>query len=169
MHIEDGPGSLRTVFFYQAKKGMVKAIMKLKTLFVALAAVFGMLFCANLDAQQINPDKVKFKVGTPSHAVKTFFRSMANADFATAKKYVGVKELQDMITMLEQLVKELPEMKDDAKKEFSPIYNSLKFKAERIDGNTAEVDYSYTDNKTKKTVNETTKLKKVNGVWKLVE
>lgn len=144
-------------------------MMKLKTLFVALAAVFGMLFCANLDAQQINPDKVKFKVGTPSHAVKTFFRSMANADFATAKNYVAAKEMQDMLTMLEQLAKEAPEVAAEAKKEFAGIYNSMKFKAEKINGDTAEVTVSAVNPETGKPEDDTLKLKKVNGIWKIVE
>ena len=143
--------------------------MKLKTLFVALAAVFGMLFCANLDAQQINPDKVKFKVGTPSHAVKTFFRSMANADFATAKNYVAAKEMQDVLTMLEQLAKEAPEVAAEAKKEFAGIYNSMKFKAEKINGDTAEVTVSAVNPENGKTEDDTLKLKKVNGIWKIVE
>ena len=143
--------------------------MKLKTLFVALAAVFGMLFCANLDAQQINPDKVKFKVGTPSHAVKTFFRSMANADFATAKNYVAAKEMQDMLTMLEQLAKEAPEVAAEAKKEFAGIYNSMKFKGEKINGDTAEVTVSAVNPETGKPEDDTLKLKKVNGIWKIVE
>lgn len=144
-------------------------MMKLKTLFVALAAVLGMLFCANLDAQQINPDKVKFKVGTPSHAVKTFFRSMANADFATAKNYVAAKEMQDMLTMLEQLAKEAPEVAAEAKKEFAGIYNSMKFKAEKINGDTAEVTVSAVNPETGKPEDDTLKLKKVNGIWKIVE
>ena len=143
--------------------------MKLKTLFVALAAVFGMLFCSTLDAQQINPDKVKFKVGTPSHAVKTFFRSMANADFATAKNYVAAKEMQDMLTMLEQLAKEAPEVAAEAKKEFAGIYNSMKFKAEKINGDTAEVTVSAVNPETGKPEDDTLKLKKVNGIWKIVE
>lgn len=144
-------------------------MMKLKTLFVALAAVLGMLFCANLDAQQINPDKVKFKVGTPSHAVKTFFRSMANADFATAKNYVAAKEMQDMLTMLEQLAKEAPEVAAEAKKEFAGIYNSMKFKGEKINGDTAEVTVSAVNPETGKPEDDTLKLKKVNGIWKIVE
>ena len=144
-------------------------MMKLKTLFVALAAVFGMLFCANLDAQQINPDKVKFKVGTPSHAVKTFFRSMANADFATAKNYVAAKELQDMLTMLEQLAKDAPEVAAEANKGFAGIYNSMKFKAEKINGDTAEVTVSAVNPETGKPEDDTLKLKKVNGIWKIVE
>ena len=143
--------------------------MKLKTLFVALAAVLGMLFCANLDAQQINPDKVKFKVGTPSHAVKTFFRSMANADFATAKNYVAAKEMQDMLTMLEQLAKEAPEVAAEAKKEFAGIYKSMKFKGEKINGDTAEVTVSAVNPETGKPEDDTLKLKKVNGIWKIVE
>ena len=140
-------------------------MMKLKTLFVALAAVLGMLFCSTLDAQQINPDKV----GTPSHAVKTFFRSMANADFATAKNYVAAKELQGMLTMLEQLAKEAPEVAAEAKKEFAGIYNSMKFKAEKINGDTAEVTVSAVNPETGKPEDDTLKLKKVNGIWKIVE
>ena len=140
-------------------------MMKLKTLFVALAAVLGMLFCSTLDAQQINPDKV----GTPSHAVKTFFRSMANADFATAKNYVAAKEMQGMLTMLEQLAKEAPEVAAEAKKEFAGIYNSMKFKAEKINGDTAEVTVSAVNPETGKPEDDTLKLKKVNGIWKIVE
>ena len=143
--------------------------MKLKTLFVALAAVFGRLFCAHLDAQQINPDQVKFKVGTPSHAVKTFFRSMANADFATAKNYVAAKEVEGMIALLEQLVKEAPEVAADAKKEFAGILKSMKFKAEKINGDTAEVMISLVNPETGKPEDDTLKLKKVNGIWKIVE
>lgn len=143
--------------------------MKLKTLFVALAAVFGMLFCANLDAQQINPDQVKFKVGTPSHAVKTFFRSMANADLATAKKYIASKELEGMITMLEQLAKDAPDMVDEMKKIFSTNYKSMKFKSEKINGDTAEVTVSVINPKTGKPEDDTLKLKKVNGVWKITD
>ena len=139
--------------------------MKLKTLFVALAAVLGMLFCSTLDAQQINPDKV----GTPSHAVKTFFRSMANADFATAKNYVAAKEMQDMLTMLEQLVKEAPEVAAEAKKEFAGILKSMKFKAEKINGDTAEVTVSAVNPENGKTEDDTLKLKKVKGIWKIVE
>ena len=140
-------------------------MMKLKTLFVALAAVLGMLFCSTLDAQQINPDKV----GTPSHAVKTFFRSMANADFATAKNYVAAKEMQDMLTMLEQLVKEAPEVAAEAKKEFAGILKSMKFKAEKINGDTAEVTVSAVNPENGKTEDDTLKLKKVKGIWKIVE
>ena len=140
-------------------------MMKLKTLFVALAAVLGMLFCSTLDAQQINPDKV----GTPSHAVKTFFRSMANADFATAKNYVAAKEMQDMLTMLEQLAKEAPEVAAEAKKEFAGILKSMKFKAEKINGDTAEVTVSAVNPENGKTEDDTLKLKKVNGIWKIVE
>lgn len=139
--------------------------MKLKTLFVALAAVLGMLFCSTLDAQQINPDKV----GTPSHAVKTFFRSMANADFATAKNYVAAKEMQGMLTMLEQLAKEAPEVAAEAKKEFAGILKSMKFKAEKINGDTAEVTISAVNPETGKPEDDTLKLKKVNGIWKIVE
>lgn len=143
--------------------------MKLKTLFVAISAVFAMLFCCSLDAQQINPDKVKFKVGTPSHAVKTFFRSMANADFATAKKFVAAKELEGMIALLEQLAKEAPEVAAEAKKEFAGIYNSMKFKGEKINGDTAEVTASATNPETGKTEDDTLKLKKVNGIWKITD
>lgn len=139
--------------------------MKLKTLFVALAAVFAMLFCCSLDAQQVNPDKV----GTPSHAVKTFFRSMANADLATAKKYIASKELEGMITLLEQLAKEAPEMVDEMKKVFSTTSNSLKFKSEKINGDTAEVTASATNPETGKTEDDTLKLKKVNGIWKITD
>lgn len=144
---------------------MVKAIMKLKTLFVALAAVFGMLFCANLDAQQINPDKV----GTPAHSVKTFFRSMANADLATAKKYIASKELVGMITLLEQLAKDAPDMVDEMKKVFATTSNSLKFKSEKINGDTAEVTVSAVNPETGKPEDDTLKLKKVNGVWKITD
>lgn len=139
--------------------------MKLKTLFVALAAVFGMLFCANLDAQQINPDKV----GTPAHSIKTFFRSVANADLATAKKYVASKELEGMITLLEQLAKDAPDMVDEMKKEFSATANSMKFKTEKINGDTAEVVASAINPKNGKPEEMTLKLKKVNGVWKIVD
>ena len=144
---------------------MVKAIMKLKTLFVVLAAVFGMLFCANLDAQQINPDKV----GTPAHSVKAFFRAMSNADFATAKKYVASKEHANMITLLEQLVKEMPEMMDEVKKEFSATANSMKFKSEKINGDVAEIKASAVNPETGKTEEIPLKLKKVNGIWKITE
>lgn len=140
-------------------------MMKLKALFVALAAVFGMLFCSTLDAQQINPDKV----GTPSHAVKTFFRSMANADFSTAKNYVAAKELEGMIALLEQLVKEAPEVAAEAKKEFAGFLKSMKFKAEKINGDTAEVTVSAVNPETGKPEDDTLKLKKVKGIWKIVE
>lgn len=140
-------------------------MMKLKTLFVALAAVLGMLFCSTLDAQQINPDKV----GTPAYSIKTFFRSMANADFSTAKNYVAVKELEGMIALLEQLAKEAPEVAAEAKKEFAGIFKSMKFKAEKINGDTAEVTVSAVNPETGKPEDDTLKLKKVNGIWKIVE
>ena len=94
---------------------------------------------------------------------------MANADLATAKKYIASKELEGMITLLEQLAKDAPDMVDEMKKVFSTTSNSLKFKSEKINGDTAEVTVSAINPETGKTEDDTLKLKKVNGVWKITD
>ncbi len=138
--------------------------MKLKVLFVAVTALFGMFFCASLDAQQVNPDKV----GTPAHTVKTFFRSMAQADFAAAKNYAGSQEGTRTVSMLEQMAKQAPDIAAEMKKQFDAVLKSLKFKSEKINGDTAEVVFTCLNPKTGKANDETVRLKKVNGVWKII-
>ncbi len=162
--MEDGPGSLRTVFLLFNKR-KDNTIMKLKALFVAVAAMIGMVFCASLDAQQVNPDKV----GTPAHTVKTFFRSMAQADFATAKNCVSSQDLTSMVTMMEQMTNNSPETAAKMKKQFAKVFKALKIKSEKINGDTAEVVIACVDPITQKTEDETVKLKKVNGAWKIVK
>ena len=104
--------------------------------------------------------------GTPSFVVKSFYTAMAKADFSEAKKHIIAKELVDMIKALEELIKEVPELKEDTKKEFAPQAKA-KFISEKITGDKAEVVYSFLhEGKTKK---ETVKLKKVKNEWKIDE
>ena len=109
---------------------------------------------------------VEDTAGTPSFAVKSFYTAMAKADFSQAKKYLIAQELIDMIKGLEELIKEVPELKEDTKKEFA-AQAKAKFISEKITGDKAEVVYSFLhEGKTKK---ETVKLKKVKNEWKIDE
>ena len=71
-----------------------------------------------------------------------------------------------VIKALEELIKEVPELKEDTKKEFA-AQAKAKFISEKITGDKAEVVYSFLhEGKTKK---ETVKLKKVKNEWKIDE
>ena len=106
------------------------------------------------------------KAGTPSNTVKTFFTSMANTDFAAAKKCVKADELKQMITALEKLIKEVPDLKKDTAEEYAPMVKA-QYLAEKITGSKAEVTISY---KTSKGVKkETYKLEKSGSQWVIAD
>ena len=104
--------------------------------------------------------------GTPSHAVKTFYTSMAKTDFSTAKKYVQAKELVDMITSVESLSKEVPDLKKETTEQFSP-FAKAKYLSEKVTGGEAEVTYSVQEKG--KVKRETLRLRKIGGIWKITE
>ena len=70
-------------------------------------------------------------------------------DFATAKKCLAVKELQQMISFLEETVKKNPSSKSDVKEEYAPMAAG-KFATAKITGNTAKVTVTYTVKKKQK-------------------
>ncbi|MBR2624975.1 MAG: DUF4878 domain-containing protein [Lentisphaeria bacterium] len=128
-----------------------------KSVCMLLCAVFCTLLSFAAGGKEI-------KAGTPAHCVKTFYNCMANGDFAKAQKLINTKELQDMIKLLEALVKETPDLKKDAGAEFSAI-SKCEIVSEKIDGNTAKVVISYQDKGKEK--KDTVNLKKINGIWKI--
>jgi acid phosphatase family membrane protein YuiD len=108
----------------------------------------------------------EIKNGTPSQAVKTFFISMAKADLTTAEKVVGNKEIAAMLKMINDVIKETPEYKNELLKEFAG-YDKVEIISEKISGNSAIVVVKYpAQGKTEKM---TLKLSKVAGGWKIVE
>ena len=108
----------------------------------------------------------EIKEGTPSYSVKTFFDSMAKADIAKAKTVIESREVVGMLEFIEAAIKETPELKSDTVKEFAH-YAAAKFISEKISGNTAEVVVSIKEKGKEK--KEIYKLKKLGGIWKLVE
>ena len=76
------------------------------------------------------------------------------------------KELEQLINFLENMIKETPELKEDAKKDFEPMAKG-KIVSEKITGEKAEVVWSYTDHK--KPQKTTYKLQKLKGTWNLVD
>lgn len=141
--------------------------MKIKmflAMFISAAALF---FCTAQEAKEQKTES--HKPGTPAYTVVAYYRAMANADLAAAKKLVGPEELQKMITMLEDFVKEMPEFVDEIKSEYAPVYKSLKIRSQKIEGNTAVVEISLLNTETGKVVNSKHGLKKVKGVWVLEE
>ena len=120
-------------------------------------------------ATKATADALK-KVSTPSNAVKMFYSAMAKADFAAAKKYVKAHELKKMIEALEELAKEMPEMKAEAAKDFAPMAQG-KVLSEKITDNKAEVVYSYKVKEKNKEVTkkETYKLEKSGKHWIIIE
>ncbi len=103
---------------------------------------------------------------SPEEIVKMYYTAMANCDFVTAKKCLAVKELQQMLSFLEETVKKNPSSKSDIKEEYAPMAAG-KFAPAKITGNTAEVTFTYTVNKKQK--KETHTLKKIDGSWKIEE
>lgn len=99
----------------------------------------------------------------PDAVVKTYYAAMAKCDFATAKKCLATKELQQMISFLEETVKKNPSSKSDVKEEYAPMAAG-KFATAKITGNTAKVTVTYTVKKKQK--KETHTLKKVDNTWK---
>ena len=145
--------------------------MKIRSL-VAVLSVLGAFVLAlpsvaaekNAEPQAVGKD-VKSQA-TPSAAVKTFAVALGKADFATAKKCIADKEMVAMIATVEELIKEVPELKQDVIKEFAGIAN-LKVVSEKITGDTAEVVVLFKEkNKEKR---DTMKLKKFGNDWKIVE
>ncbi len=108
----------------------------------------------------------EIKNGTPSHAVKTFFISMAKADLTTAEKVVGDKEIAAMLKMIHEVIKDTPEYRNEVLKEFAG-YDKVEIISERISGNSATVEAKYQAKG--KIEKMTLKLNKVGGVWKIVE
>ena len=133
--------------------------------FAILAAITLSIFFADLSAAEKKPAP-----DTPSVAVKTFFAAMVKGDFAKAKSLIEIKELAQMLTGIEQMIKEEPEIKNDILKDTAKLFDPMskaKIVSEKITGDTAEVVISYIENE--KTEQDTIKLKKVSGKWKLVE
>ena len=92
---------------------------------------------------------------------------MKKGEFATAKRYVQTKELLDLITGVENLAKEVPELKADCVKIFTAAAAG-KAVSEKITGDTAEVVWTYREPETKKMEKDTIKLKKISGIWKIL-
>ena len=106
------------------------------------------------------------KNNRPEDVVKTYYAAMAKCDFATAKKCLAAKELQQMISFLEATVKKNPASKSDVAEEFVPMAAG-KFEPAKITGNTAKVTFTYTVKKKQK--KEVHTLKKVDNTWKIEE
>ena len=102
----------------------------------------------------------------PEAVVKAFYAAMAKCDFATAKKCLTAKGLQQSISFLEETVKKNPSSKSNVKEEYAPMAAG-KFVATKITGNTAKVTVSYTVKK--KQIRNTLTLKKVDNTWKIKE
>lgn len=126
-----------------------------KTLLLLAVSALAMLPGSDLYAAQK-------KVLSPADTIKAFHTAMANCDFASAKKYVEADEMKKMIAALETLIKEVPSLKEDTKKDFTPLVNA-KIVSEKITGNKATVVFTYA--KGKKTTKETLNLKKRNNIW----
>ncbi len=104
----------------------------------------------------------------PGTVVKEFFTLMSKAEWTAAKKHLAGKELQQMISGLESIYKELSaaEKKSDALESFG-AQAKLKVVSEKITGDKAVVTVTYQEKK--KTKKESYNLKKVNGAWKIVD
>ena len=104
----------------------------------------------------------------PGAVVKEFFTLMSKAEWTAAKKHLAGKELQQMISGLESIYKELSaaEKKSDALESFG-AQAKLKVVSEKITGDKAVVTVTYQEKK--KTKKESYNLKKVNGAWKIVD
>ena len=85
----------------------------------------------------------------PDAVVKAYYAAMAKCDFVTAKKCLAAKELQQMISFLEETVKKNPSSKSDVKEEYAPMAAG-KFATAKITGNTAKVTVTYTVKKKQK-------------------
>ena len=91
---------------------------------------------------------------------------MAKADLTTAEKVVGDKEIAAMLKMINEVIKDTPEYRNEVLKEFAG-YDKVEIISERISGNSATVEAKY---QAKGKIEKTTlKLNKVGGVWKIVE
>ncbi|MBE6356027.1 MAG: DUF4878 domain-containing protein [Lentisphaerae bacterium] len=134
--------------------------MLTKKIFAMFTFAAAMLFTVTLRAQGK-------EISAPEKALKTFFTSMANADFAAAKKCVEAKELISMLSLLEQLAKENPETKADAAAEFAPMLKA-ETKLVEIKGDIAKIEATVISRKNKKST-ETFTLKKIGGIWKIVD
>ena len=133
--------------------------MKNKIL-LSVLALFA-LVCMPLQAADKKSDN------TPAGSVKAFYTAMKKGEFATAKRYVQTKELLDLITGVENLAKEVPELKADCVKIFTAAAAG-KAVSEKITGDTAEVVWAYREPETKKMEKDTIKLKKISGIWKIL-
>lgn len=104
----------------------------------------------------------------PGQVVKNYFVQMSKGEWTAAKKYLASKELQQMITGLEGIYKELPvaEKKKDAMDSFG-AQAKLKIVSEKITGNKAVVVFTYVEKK--KTKKDKLNLEKIGGVWKIVD
>lgn len=128
--------------------------MKLKALMLAFAAAASLfLFTACSDS--------------PSDVVQNFCDAMAEADFAAAKEYAtgnARKEALKMSEDLEKLSDKFQEkMKEEFKKEMGERLSKLEILSEDIDGENATVKVMIDGDE------ETIKLKKVDGEWKILE
>ena len=131
-----------------------------KFVLTVAAVLFAFMLTSDLAAKNAT-----VKSGSPAAAVKTFYTAMAKSDFAVARKYVVADEMKKLIEFLEKMTKEVPSLKEDTKKDFTPLANA-KIISEKITGNKAEVKYSYTKDKKMKT--ETLNLQKVKGSWLII-
>ena len=133
--------------------------MSIRRFFAILICTFAGLFTVGLDAAEK-------KLSEPEKTVSAFFTAMAKADFATAKKYVADKELTGMLTFMEELAKESPGTREDAKKEFAYMLKA-KIELVEIKDSSAKVRFNCTEKGKKKT--ETYSLKKIGGSWKIAD
>ena len=131
-----------------------------KFVLTVAAVLFAFMLTSDLAAKN-----APVRSGSPAAAVKTFYSAMAKSDFVVARKYVVADEMKKMIEFLEKMTKEVPSLKEDTKKDFTPLANA-KIISEKITGKKAEVKYSYT--KDKKTKTETLNLQKVKGSWLII-
>ena len=102
----------------------------------------------------------------PANTVLLFLNYMAKADFTNAKNFVAAKELQQMISGLDELCKEMPELKADSVAEFAPLAKA-KIISEKISEDKATVKISYKENG--KDTTDTFELKKISGRWMIVQ
>ena len=71
-----------------------------------------------------------------------------------------------MITSVESLSKEVPDLKKETAEQFSP-FAGAKYLSEKVTGGEAEVTYSVQEKGKGK--RETLKLRKIGGIWKITE
>ena len=90
-----------------------------KFVLTVAAVLFAFMLTSDLAAKN-----AAVKSGSPAAAVKTFYTAMAKSDFVVARKYVIADEMKKLIEFLEKMTKEVPSLKEDTKKDFTPLANA---------------------------------------------